>query len=82
MSVQGMSILGKHVSSTQHMYDVDIAFKLLGGAEGLQPFSVGLILLMGADTGEVAVVMTGLCSGVQSASCLHYHGFPPEHNIS
>lgn len=36
------------------MYDADISFELQGASSSLQPFSVGLVLIMEASTGELA----------------------------
>ncbi len=47
--LQGLSILGTDVSKTQHMYDAEVAFRLRSGTEGVQPFSVGLMLSMNSD---------------------------------
>ena len=50
--LQGISVLDPHVSHSQHMYDADISFDLQGASGTSQPFSVGLILVMGSNSGE------------------------------
>ena len=49
---QGLSVLAPNVSGSQHMYDADITFDLQGDSGASQAFSLGLILVMGSNSGE------------------------------
>ncbi|KAK9833773.1 hypothetical protein WJX74_005433 [Apatococcus lobatus] len=47
---EGASVLGPNVSRNQHMYDADVSFALQGDSGAVQPFSVGLVLVMGVNS--------------------------------
>ena len=53
LALQGISVSGKNISGHHHMYDADISFELQGASSSLQPFSVGLVLIMEPNTGEL-----------------------------